>query len=121
MKPDQLDQRHDLGLRATEPDGAATDSQASSQNRQVDHQRRVCECQLGEVDQHIGLSANRPGERAATNALGDPILVAAAAERGGLFIESDDCRNLPKRTVQAQVGESAITQVVTARLHWSAW
>jgi hypothetical protein len=96
VQPDELDQGHDLRLRAAEADGAAAYPEAAGQNGQVDHQRRVGEGELREVDDHVGLRADRPCERSATDPLGYPVLVAAATERGSLFIERDDPRNLPK-------------------------
>jgi hypothetical protein len=97
MKSHQLDQDHDLRLCSPEPDAPAANPQAPRQQREVDHQRGIRERQFGEVDYDVGLRANRSRERPATDALGGPVLVAAAAKGAGGFIESDDRRNLPKR------------------------
>jgi hypothetical protein len=102
VEPDELDQGHDLWLCSAEPDAPAANPEAARQHREVDHQRGVRECQFGEVDDDVCLRANRPRQRAATDSLGCPVLVAAAAECGGGFIESDDYRNLPNRAPQWQ-------------------
>jgi hypothetical protein len=98
----ELDQGHDLRLRPAEPDRPVADAQAARQDRQVEHQRGVGERELGEVDHDVRLGANRPCERAAPDALRGPVLVAAAAVCGGVFIESDDPRNLPNSMVLVQ-------------------
>ena len=89
VKPDQLDQHHDLRLRSAQPDRPAPDSEATRQDRQVDHQRGIGERQLGEIDHDVGLGADRAGQRAAAETLRGPVLVAAATESRSVFVESD--------------------------------
>jgi hypothetical protein len=90
-----LDQRPDLGLGAAEQDRAATYAQASGQDRQIEHQRPVREHKLAEVDDDIALCAYRAGQSLPSASLRGLILVSAAAQSRGLFIEIDD---MPKPT-----------------------
>jgi hypothetical protein len=90
VEPHQLDQGHDLRLCSAEPDRPVADAQAASEDREVKHQRGVCERKFGEVDHDVGLGADRSRQRTTSDPLGGPVLVAAAAERGSVFIESDD-------------------------------
>jgi hypothetical protein len=70
--------------------------QPPGQDREIEHQRGVGEDQLAEVDGHIGLRADRAGQRPPAGSLRTTVLVAAAAQDGGLVVKVDDCRNLPK-------------------------
>lgn len=63
MQTDELDQRPDLRLGAAEQYGAPVGTEPARQHRQVEHQRRVGEGKLAEVDDHVGLGANRAGQR----------------------------------------------------------
>ena len=60
VQPDELDQRADLRLGAAEQDRAAMRAQAAREHRQIEHQRRVGEHELAEVDDDVGLGADRP-------------------------------------------------------------
>ena len=114
MQAHELDQRHDLRLGPAKPDRATADSKPASQQRQIDHQRGVGERELREIHDHVGLSTDRPGQRATTNTLGCPVLVAATAERCGVFIESDDPTNLPKPVTSPQA-------LPVNWLRWQPW
>jgi metal-sulfur cluster biosynthetic enzyme len=96
VQPHKLDQRPDLWLGAAEANGAPVGAQPTGQHGQVQHQRGVGEDKPREVDDDIGLRADGPRKRPATDPLGAPVLVALAAESGRFVIEIDDCRNLPK-------------------------
>ena len=96
MKPDELDQRSDLRLRAPDQDLPSPHAQTARQYGEIQHQRGVSERQVAEIDHDVGLRANRAGQRAATDSLGRPVLVAGAPKRCGVFIEADDPGKLPK-------------------------
>jgi hypothetical protein len=96
MQADGFDQRADLRLGAAEQKDHALDTQATRQDREIEHQRRVSEHQLGEVDHDVALGADRPRQRLTAAALRVAILVSAAAEGRGRVIEVDDRRNLLK-------------------------
>ncbi len=68
--------------------------QAASQDGEIEHQRSVGEHELVEVDDHVGLRADRPRQRLAAATLRIAILVATAAQCWWLVIEVDDYPNL---------------------------
>jgi hypothetical protein len=94
VDPDDLDQRLDLRLGAAEHDRAAVCPQAPGEQCQVDHQRRVRERQFGQVNDHVGLRAQRSGQRATAASLGAADLVAGATEDGRGVAEDYDCVKL---------------------------
>jgi hypothetical protein len=96
VQPDGFDQHADLGLGATQQKDHALHTQSTRQDREIEHQRRVREDQLGEVDHDVALGADRPRQRLTAAALRVAILVTAAAEGRGRVIEVDDRRNLLK-------------------------
>jgi hypothetical protein len=71
-------------------------TQAPGQHREVEHQRRVGEHELAEIDDHIRLGTDRSRQRLPADALRVAVLVTPAAERGWLVIEVDDPANLLK-------------------------
>jgi metal-sulfur cluster biosynthetic enzyme len=115
MQPDGFDQRADLGLGTAQQKDHALHTQATRQDREIEHQRRVGEHQLGEVDHDVTLGADRPRQRLAATALGVAILVTAAAEGRGRVIEVDDRRNLLKTPprIQAPADPSRLVLMVT--------
>jgi hypothetical protein len=96
VQADRLDQRADLGLGASQQDGAPVGAQTAREPREVEHQRRVGEHELAEVDDDVGLRSDRPRQRPSAPALRRAILVSAAAQGGRLVIEIDDARNVLK-------------------------
>jgi metal-sulfur cluster biosynthetic enzyme len=102
VKPHLLDQRDDLGLGTAQQDLAVAKAQAAGQRGQVQHQRRIGEHEPAEVDDHVGLCAQRPHERAPAAPLGRAVLVATAAQGRRLFVEVDDRANLPKPNPRTQ-------------------
>jgi hypothetical protein len=64
MDTQELDQGADLRLGAAQRDRAAAGPQAPGEDRQVEHQRGIGEDQLGEIDDDIGLRADRPRDGA---------------------------------------------------------
>lgn len=98
MQPDDLDQGSDLGLGSAQSECASVSPEATGQHREIEHQRRVGERQLAEIDDHIGLSANRPRQSLTARSLRAAVLIALAAQGRRLVIEVDDRRNLPKRS-----------------------
>jgi hypothetical protein len=71
-------------------------SQATGEHGDVEHQRRVGEDKLAQIDDHVGLGVDRADKSLTTRPLGGAILVAFTAESRGLVIEVDDPRNLPE-------------------------
>jgi metal-sulfur cluster biosynthetic enzyme len=69
-------------------------AQAASQKREVEHQGRVTEHQLAEVNHHVATGFDGAGERPAPVSLGRPILISSTAQDGGVGIEFDDGGNL---------------------------
>jgi hypothetical protein len=94
VQPDQLDQRHDLGLGAAQQNRTAPAPEPPREHRQVEHQRRVGEHQLAEVDDDVTLGPESPGQGPAPEPLCRPILVAATAQSRRLVLEVDDSDNL---------------------------
>jgi metal-sulfur cluster biosynthetic enzyme len=90
MQAHQLDQLEDLRLRAAEAKRAATGPEPPRDHRQIKHQRRVGEHELGEVDDDVVLGCDRADEGLAPRALGGPVLVPTAPEYGRFVIEVDD-------------------------------
>ena len=90
VQPDHLDQRPDLRLRPAQEDRAAALAQAPREHRQVDHQRRVGEHQLTQIDHDVGIRTDRTDHRLATTSLRSPILVSRAAKDRRLLLEVDD-------------------------------
>jgi hypothetical protein len=91
VDPDDLDQCLDLRLGAAEHDRAAVGTQPAGEQCQVDHQRRVGERELGQVDGNVGLRPQSPRQRAATASLGAADLVAGATKQGRGVAEGYDC------------------------------
>jgi hypothetical protein len=94
VEPDQLDQRVDLRLGAAQADLAPLRPQTTREHREVDHQRRIGERELAQVDDHISFGLDRTRQRPPPAALRASILVTSAPQRRGLVIEIDDPRNL---------------------------
>jgi hypothetical protein len=94
IEPEQLDQGADLGLGAAHTDRPAVRPQPPSQEGEVEHQRGVGEYQLGEIDDDVGLRADRTRQRGTPKSLGIAVLIAAAAEGRRLVVEVNDPRNL---------------------------
>lgn len=96
MQTDLLDHRSHGGPRIAQPKRAPVRTQATSQDGQVEHQRRVAEHEVGEIDDDIPAGLDGAGERPPAVALCRPILVAATAQYRGVVIELDDPGNLHK-------------------------
>jgi metal-sulfur cluster biosynthetic enzyme len=102
VQTDQLDQGPDLRLGSAQKDRAPVRAKPAGQHRQVEHQRRVGERQLGQIHDHIGLRAERARQRAAPIALGAAVLISSAAQDRRLVTEVDDSGNLTKAYCQRQ-------------------
>lgn len=76
MKPDELDQGDDLGLRTPQPKRSPPTPQTPREHRKVEHERGVGEVEAAEVDDDVGLGRQRANESAPSEPLGAPILVA---------------------------------------------
>ena len=95
MQSDELDQGLDLRLRSPQKDRLPVRAQPPREHREVEHQRHVCEDQLGQIDDYIGLSSDRSGQCLTSACLRGAVLVAATAQCWRLVIEIDDA---PKPT-----------------------
>ncbi len=80
MQPHRLDEGEDLGLGSPEAKRPAADSQSPRDHRQVKHQRSIGEHELGEVDDDVGLCADRADERLAATTLRRPVFITTAPE-----------------------------------------
>ena len=94
MQSDELDQVHDLRLRSAQQQAPLPTPQAVREHRQVDHQGRVGEDKISQVDEHVTLSAKREDKRASAEALCTPILVSGAKQHRRVVGELDDPGNL---------------------------
>lgn len=90
MEPDRLDQCADVGLRAAEPQRATLRAQALCETCEVDHQRRVGETELGEVDNHVARGLQRGGQGATPASTGGAVLVPRDPQDRQLLVEVND-------------------------------
>ena len=90
VQADALDQRTDLGLRAPYSELRTRGAQAPREHRDVEHERRVGERQLRQVDGDVGTADERAREGATATRLRRSHLVAAAAQHGWAVVERDD-------------------------------
>ena len=94
MQSDLLDDDPHRRLRVAQAEHAAPSPEAAGQSGQIEHQRGVTERQLGEIDYHVPLGADRPGERGASVSLGRTVLIASTTQYPAGVIELDDAGNL---------------------------
>lgn len=97
MQSHQLDQLADVRLRVAERQRAAVGPQALREAGQVDHQRRVREAQLGQVDDDVAGRPQRRRDGTPTAPAGGAVLVPGYAQDPELFVEGDDGRE-PRQT-----------------------
>jgi hypothetical protein len=90
VQPDELDEPLDLRLGPRQAQGPPGVPQAPRQRREVEHQRRVGEGQLREIDDDVARARERARERLAAEALRGPILIAATPQDTRLWLEVDD-------------------------------
>jgi hypothetical protein len=90
----QLDHGPHLRLRPAEAQRATLNAESLGENAQIEHQRRVGERQLAEIDDHVALCLDRPREGPSSRTLRRPVLVSLTAQDRGDVIELDDSRNL---------------------------
>lgn len=69
MQAHELDQAHNLRLRAPDPNPPAAGAEPAGHHGQVDHQRRVGEDQLVQIHDDVGARVNRPSECTTAHAL----------------------------------------------------
>jgi metal-sulfur cluster biosynthetic enzyme len=105
VQADGLDQGADVGLRVGEPQGHPLGAQPLGQAGEVDHQRRVGEAQLGEVDDDVSGGGEGSRQRAPAAAARRPVLVALDPEDRELLVEADDPGKL-QRTLEYVQGEA---------------
>lgn len=94
VQPHHRDQRVDLGLGTAKQHHPSAAAQAPGEHRQIQHQGRVGEYQIAEIDDQVPRRAQGTGECPATRALGSPILVAGTSQDGRIVRELDDPGNL---------------------------
>jgi metal-sulfur cluster biosynthetic enzyme len=90
VETDELNQRPDLWLSAPEQDRAPPGAQAARDHCQIEHQRRVREHELAEIDDYVRLGSDGAGQSLPTTTLSRPVLVTPTAQSRGFFIEVDD-------------------------------
>jgi hypothetical protein len=90
VQADKLDQVHDLGLRALQQQPPLTAPQAIRQHREVQHQCRIRENQIPEVDEDIALSPKCENKSSSPEALGASILVSGTDEHRRVIGKLDD-------------------------------
>jgi hypothetical protein len=90
MQADVFDQHGDVRLRAAQRQLAPGLAQPPRDHREVEHERRIGERELGQVDEHVPGRAQRLRERLAAQRLRRAILIAAAAQRRWIVLEGDD-------------------------------
>ena len=90
VQADVLDELADLRLRAAYSELGARRAQAPREHRDVEHERRVGEREVREVDGDVGAADERAREGATATRLRRPHLVAAAAQHGWAVVERDD-------------------------------
>ena len=116
MQAHQLDQRLDVRLRATQAKLAPPQSQPACENGEVEHQRRVREAELGEVDDHVVRRGQGSGKRTAAASGRESILFPRHAQDSELCIERDDpgkLANTPGYTQPPMVDEEDITEALS--------
>ena len=97
VKADALDELAHLGLGAAHSQLGARRAQAPGEHRDVQHERRIREGEVREIDEHVAAADERAREGATTTRLRRPHLVAAAPQHGWAVVERDDPRKLPDR------------------------
>jgi hypothetical protein len=80
MQPHLLDDGFHMGLGIAEAKLRSVDAQAPRQDREVEHQRRVAEHELAEIDVDIAACVDGSGKRPAAVPLCRPVLVASTAQ-----------------------------------------
>ena len=89
--PTYLDEHADVRLRAAQRQHAAGLAQAPRDHREVEHQRRVGERELGEVDIDVRGRASAPATSAWRRSdLRRAVLVPAAPQQSGVVVVGDD-------------------------------
>jgi hypothetical protein len=118
VEADRFDQRTDVRLGMREPERLALRAQPLGEAREVDHQRRVGEAEVGEVDDDVAGRGQRGREGPPAAAARDPVLVPLDPQDRELFVERDDPGKLLRTTrfVQAsdEIGRAPL-------IHWCAW
>jgi hypothetical protein len=97
MQPDHFDHCSHRGLGIAQPEHAPVRAQPPGESRQVEHERRVPERELGEIDHDVSARVDGPGKCAPTKPLGRPVLVPSTTQYRGGVIELDDPGNLHNR------------------------
>ena len=88
-------------------------TEPAREHRQVDHQRRIREHQLGEVDDEIRLGTKSTGQRGPASSLRRSVLVPANTQNRRFGNEIDDPRNLPKSDLNVQASDGFFIHLVS--------
>ena len=90
LHADVLDQHVDLRLGATQAQRTVLVAQSPREYRQVEHQGRVGEDQLGEVDDDVRARLDRLGQGPTAQRRGRTVLVPRAAQQWWICVKRDD-------------------------------
>ena len=82
VEPDKPDQRPHLRLGRAQPHRPARRAQPLREHGDVDHQRRIGEAQLGEVDADVVLRVDRSGQRLPPQRARRPVLIPCDEQDG---------------------------------------
>jgi metal-sulfur cluster biosynthetic enzyme len=121
MQPDALDELADLRLGPADVQLRSCRPQAAGEHRDVQHERRVCERKLSEIDGHVAADAERTREGTPASSLRCPNLVAAAPEYRRVVLELDDARQASFEGYTRDMAsvddiEAALTNVIDPEL-----
>jgi hypothetical protein len=75
IEPDEPDQRAYLRLRRAQVHAPPLRAQALGEHREVDHERRIREAQIGEIDPDVTRRMQRGGQRTTPQSGRRPVLV----------------------------------------------
>jgi hypothetical protein len=101
----QFDQPADVGLRSAEPQDPVLRAQAPREDGQVDHQRRVGEAKVRQVDDDVARRLQRRGERTTTTPARDAVLIPRDPQDRKLFVKADDLGNLVQTSWSVQAAD----------------
>jgi metal-sulfur cluster biosynthetic enzyme len=117
VQADRLDEHADVRLRVGEPQRHALGAEPLRQAGQVDHQRRVGEPQVGEVDDDVPRGGEGSRERAPPAAARRPVLIALDPEDRKLLVEADDAGKLQRTLGYVQAGSRRYSYTPLTMIH----
>jgi metal-sulfur cluster biosynthetic enzyme len=111
VEADELDEPLDVRLGAAQRHAAPGLAKAARDHREVDHQRRVGERQVRQVNQQIAVDRERSRQRSAPQRLGRAVLIPRARQDRRVFAERDDGGNLPQTAAATLIHMSAFPEL----------